>query len=128
MSNHCPHCGTRLPNVRDAFCPECRRPLDEPIDEVAPVPTDKVATAPTGANARPIPASGGRAGSAGSDDQVAQLEQRVAQLEWRLQQSNLFSEHLMTRAITVWGHYMLAYLVIITPIVIIAVMISQLGR
>src|SRR5262249_3896600 len=26
----CPHCGTSLPIVEDAFCPACREPLDEP--------------------------------------------------------------------------------------------------
>jgi hypothetical protein len=26
---NCPHCGTRLPPAPDAFCPECRAPLDE---------------------------------------------------------------------------------------------------
>jgi hypothetical protein len=25
----CPHCGAGLPAVVDAFCPECREPLDE---------------------------------------------------------------------------------------------------
>jgi hypothetical protein len=29
MSDNCPHCGLQLPVVRDAFCPECREPLDE---------------------------------------------------------------------------------------------------
>src|SRR5262245_28594933 len=31
MTN-CPHCGAALPAVVDAFCPECRRPLDDPPD------------------------------------------------------------------------------------------------
>lgn len=26
----CPHCGSRLPIVRDAFCTTCGKPLDEP--------------------------------------------------------------------------------------------------
>jgi hypothetical protein len=29
VSGLCPHCGTQLPYVRDAFCPDCRNPLDE---------------------------------------------------------------------------------------------------
>ncbi len=29
MPDTCPHCGSRLPNVVDAFCPECRKPLRE---------------------------------------------------------------------------------------------------
>jgi hypothetical protein len=28
--NACPHCGVNLPEVVDAFCPECRQPLGEP--------------------------------------------------------------------------------------------------
>jgi hypothetical protein len=28
-SQLCPHCGTQLPVVRDAFCPDCRSPLDD---------------------------------------------------------------------------------------------------
>jgi hypothetical protein len=31
----CPHCGFRLPAVVDAFCPECREPLDEPPEQPA---------------------------------------------------------------------------------------------
>jgi len=30
MTEHCPHCGAKLPEFRDAFCPECRQPWDEP--------------------------------------------------------------------------------------------------
>src|SRR5436305_1719775 len=30
MPDACPHCGRPLPVVVDAFCPDCRRPLDEP--------------------------------------------------------------------------------------------------
>ncbi|HEX4607875.1 MAG TPA: zinc ribbon domain-containing protein [Urbifossiella sp.] len=30
MSRFCPHCGTELPAVVDAFCPSCRDRLDEP--------------------------------------------------------------------------------------------------
>jgi predicted amidophosphoribosyltransferase len=28
--NTCPHCGSKLPWVRDAFCGTCHEPLDEP--------------------------------------------------------------------------------------------------
>ena len=31
----CPHCGAALPYVRDAFCSECRTPLDELPADVA---------------------------------------------------------------------------------------------
>jgi hypothetical protein len=33
MTNDCcPHCGSRLPIVRDGFCVVCREPLDEPLE------------------------------------------------------------------------------------------------
>jgi hypothetical protein len=31
----CPHCGIVLRGVTDAFCPECRGPLNEPPDQPA---------------------------------------------------------------------------------------------
>jgi|SRR5579883_461224 len=34
MQPCCPHCGARLPIIIDAFCLECRRPLDDPVDHV----------------------------------------------------------------------------------------------
>lgn len=30
MDERCPHCGAALGTLRDAFCSECREPLDEP--------------------------------------------------------------------------------------------------
>jgi predicted amidophosphoribosyltransferase len=38
----CPHCGSTLPLVRDAFCVTCREPLDEPR-EVPRTPEEQVA-------------------------------------------------------------------------------------
>jgi len=32
VSMVCPHCGATLLSASDAFCPECRRDLDEPPD------------------------------------------------------------------------------------------------
>ncbi len=29
---NCPHCGSKLPFVIDAYCPECREPLDSQIE------------------------------------------------------------------------------------------------
>ena len=55
MPEVCPHCGERLPIVVDAFCPECREPLDEPpaqpraatpADAEAPRPADRVVPSP----------------------------------------------------------------------------------
>jgi uncharacterized membrane protein len=29
MAEECPHCGAQLPLIADAFCAECRQPLEE---------------------------------------------------------------------------------------------------
>src|SRR5262245_39139905 len=29
MADRCPHCGEYVSTVQDAYCPECRAPLDE---------------------------------------------------------------------------------------------------
>jgi hypothetical protein len=61
-------------------------------------------------------------------DRTAWLEQRVAYLERRLQQSNLYSESFLTRAFTVWGHYFVAHLLIFVPLFILALCAGLLGR
>jgi predicted amidophosphoribosyltransferase len=38
----CPHCGDKLPLVRDAFCLTCGQPLDEP-PETARTPEEQKA-------------------------------------------------------------------------------------
>lgn len=38
MPQNCPHCGTVLPAVVDAFCPECREDLSETPESLAYVP------------------------------------------------------------------------------------------
>lgn len=49
----CPHCGTRLPAVADAYCPDCREELAATPEEVAIKPTltemAEVVGAPLGA-------------------------------------------------------------------------------
>jgi hypothetical protein len=42
MNNRCPHCDARLPDARDAFCLECRQPLDEPPFDPSGVPPQTV--------------------------------------------------------------------------------------
>lgn len=37
MDVHCPHCGARLTNSRDAFCGECRADLSDPPAAAQPV-------------------------------------------------------------------------------------------
>jgi hypothetical protein len=54
MDECCPHCGATLGNVRDAFCSECRQPLDEPAP--APRAAQEQTTSRVGA-ARLIPCS-----------------------------------------------------------------------
>src|SRR4051794_17682423 len=44
MAATCPHCGVTLPATVDAFCPQCRRPLDE--EPVRTVPRDGVSRGP----------------------------------------------------------------------------------
>lgn len=34
MARTCPHCGTELPAVADAFCPDCREDLSQTPEEV----------------------------------------------------------------------------------------------
>jgi hypothetical protein len=42
----CPHCGARLPTVRDAFCPDCFGPLDEGEPESLPAGTEESSAPP----------------------------------------------------------------------------------
>ena len=46
MPENCPHCGAVLPLVGDAFCSQCREPLDEE-PEVSPTTLPSVDTRPT---------------------------------------------------------------------------------
>lgn len=41
MPRRCPHCGAELPPVADAFCPQCRQPLDDEVEAV-PEPPEAV--------------------------------------------------------------------------------------
>ena len=41
MSECCPHCGTDLPRVRDAFCPQCRADLDAPVNPIRQIDTSE---------------------------------------------------------------------------------------
>jgi hypothetical protein len=116
VSDKCPACGARLAAVRDAFCPECRQPLDEGDAEPEAV-----------ALARPV-GRGSAVASSGPADRIAVLERRVAELEWRLQRSYLFSEHFLARVFTVVGYYFVAYAILVVPIVVIALFSSLLNR
>src|SRR5205823_1184378 len=45
MTDTCPHCGTRLPAIRDAFCPACRNSLDDEPVKAMTTPLAKTAVA-----------------------------------------------------------------------------------
>ena len=54
-----------------------------------------------------------------------ELEQRVAALEWRLRGSLLFSSSFLTRALAVFGHWCVVYLLLVV-LMIIAVLAVRL--
>jgi hypothetical protein len=111
MSALCPHCGARLAAVADPFCPECRQPLDEPSASQAIVPADKLSKLPSYTQAR----TEGQAATALPAAQLHYLEDRIAQLERRLEKSSLYNENFLTRAFAVWGHNFVASLIILVP-------------
>jgi hypothetical protein len=117
MSAFCPHCGAQLPGVADPFCPECRQPLDEPpAASQAITPAEKLGKLPSFAQAR----AAAQADAGVPADQLQWFEDRIAQLEQRLQRSNLFNESFMTRAFAVWGHNFVASLIIVLPFYVLA--------
>jgi hypothetical protein len=63
-----------------------------------------------------------------SHEEVAGLEQRVAELEKQLRASNLHSSYFLTRAFAVWGHFIVAHLLIVIPIAVVAGILSALLR
>jgi hypothetical protein len=120
MHAQCPHCGTRLPVVADAFCPECRRPLGE-------TPAKRPAIVSAEAITRQPPARGVDRERV-SSDAIEFLEKRIAHLEWRLRHTNLHSEGFLTRAFTVWGHFMVAHLIIVFPLFALAMCAGFMSR
>jgi hypothetical protein len=58
MGPSCPHCGAALPAVADAFCPECRSPLDAPPPAPSwpPRPAEAIQAAPDAGPRLPAPA------------------------------------------------------------------------
>jgi hypothetical protein len=53
-------------------------------------------------------------------DRTAALEQRVVDLEKRLHGTNVVSPRFLTRAFSVFGHAMVAYLIIASPLLLLA--------
>ena len=111
MSTHCPHCGARTPDVGDAFCPECRRPLDEP-----PASSQAITVSEFVRSRRKTENDA----DLGLLDHIAWLEQRVAELEQRWNRSSLLSDTFLTRSFAVLGHFLVAYLIIVAPFILFA--------
>ncbi len=57
---------------------------------------------------------------------LEELEQRVAALEWRLQRSWLFSSSFFTRALAVFGHWFVLYLLFTFLMMIVFIPITIL--
>ncbi len=110
----CPHCGALLPNSTGRFCPECRQSLDEPSPARPPTEPDAPAALPASATEEPI--------SAGTRKVIDRLEDRVAYLEQRLQQSSLYSPSFLTRAFTAFGHFLVAYLLTAVGVWLVAIL------
>jgi hypothetical protein len=103
----CPNYGLRLPEVVDAFCPECRWDLQE-VPASAQTPSSGLVPNLPQLDEE-IDSDQPRA------DRLAYLEERVAYLEGRLNKSGLYSPSFWSRAFTVWGHWFMAYLIIMLP-------------
>jgi hypothetical protein len=56
------------------------------------------------------------------------LERRVEELERRFSQSGIYSENFLSRAFTVWGHFIVAHLLIVLavalPLGLLSVLLS----
>jgi hypothetical protein len=117
--------GAKLPTVTDPFCPECRRPLDEtPAASQAIIPADKLSKLPSFSQSR----SEARAEAGIPRDQLQWFEDRIAELERRLQRSNLNNENFMARAFAVWGHNFVASLIIVLPFYALLFCVTVLVR
>jgi hypothetical protein len=53
-------------------------------------------------------------------DRIRVLEKRIAQLEARGGHTNLLSDSFFTRAFAVWGHFIVAHLLIALPLFALA--------
>jgi hypothetical protein len=91
-----------LPNTADAYCPECRQPLNE-LPAAQPIPTAHAAD---------------QGADVGSEHAIARLQERVANLEWRLRRSGIYSESFLQRAFAIWGHFIVAHLLLILALAV----------
>ncbi len=58
---------------------------------------------------------------------IESLEDRIASLEHRLQSSQLFSGRFLLRALAVWGHFVVAHLLLTLPFALILLILSGLA-
>ena len=119
MDAHCPHCGIQLPEGTVQFCPECREPLGG-------IGEQSEAIAPASTIARLQPAQT-RAKEEALLERIVELELRTFELERRLQKTNLFSESFFARAFTIFGHFLVVYMIIALPFIFIALCMDVMG-
>jgi hypothetical protein len=58
------------------------------------------------------------------EERIIHLEARIARLESRVSDTQLHSSSFWTRAFTVWGHWVVAHLIIAIPFVCIGLLLS----
>ena len=126
MSFLCSRCYTYYPDVTDNFCPKCQM-IVEPMQEGA-APPDAIATEitlgklPTPVRLEPLkeePISPELdVTRAALLDRIRLLERRVEELE-RGGHTNLTSHSFFARAFAVFGHWLVAYLVIVVPLFVL---------
>jgi hypothetical protein len=119
MLTHCPHCQIALPPLVDAYCPECRGDLSVQPRTITP----ELTLRPPRPRDLDLTNRDAAADAAAADTaaRIFVLERRVAELERRLKQSALFSENFLSRAMTVLGHGIVAYLLLLVPLMVLAV-------
>ncbi len=127
----CPGCSTRVEPRPDGSCPQCGLVIADKSSGPA-VSAQFQANHDQGSQpANPyestrilesIPDSPSPPGS----PDLARLESRIRQLEWRLEQSRLFSPNFFTRLLAVFGHWFLGYFMIACIFVLIGIILAVL--
>jgi uncharacterized Zn finger protein (UPF0148 family) len=132
MSIFCPHCDTYLMQDEGNLCPNCHRPLRE-LDVN---PAHAMATEKTIAK---LAADDDKAASTPAKpqyteeqdflrDRIRVLERRIAYLEERGGHTNLMSNSFLARAFAVWGHFVIAHILIVAPLFLVMCFLGFLKR
>jgi hypothetical protein len=95
--------------VRDAVSKQAAPPLDV---EAATEEAARAQAADLGWEVLQVEAMDRAVGAPLTVDDVTRLRERVVQLERRLAASNLHSKSFLARAFAVWGHFVVAHLII----------------